>query len=70
MDKCKTCGRELTRDEIGLYKKLFNRAAVEYSCIDCTAEYLGVTTELLRKKIEDFKKWGCTLFSVDGGKTE
>ena len=59
---CKKCGRKLSRDEIGLHKKLFNRAADSYYCISCSAEYFGVTANLLEEKISQFKEMGCTLF--------
>ena len=38
--KCKQCGRILTKDEIGLHKKLYNRGATSYFCIDCSSQYL------------------------------
>lgn len=61
-EKCRECGRPLTRDEIGLHKKLFNRAADSFLCISCSAEYFGVTAGLLEEKIRQFKEMGCTLF--------
>ncbi len=64
-ENCKKCGRLLTRDEIGLHKKLFNRAAVSFLCISCSAEYFGVTPGLLEGKIRQFKEMGCTLFEQD-----
>lgn len=30
--------------------------------MSCSVEYFGVTTELLEKKIRQFKEMGCTLF--------
>lgn len=59
---CKKCGRHLTHNEIGLHKKLFNRGADSFYCIDCCAEYFEVSKELLEKKIVQFKEMGCTLF--------
>lgn len=75
--KCKQCGRILTKDEIGLHKKLYNRGASSYFCIDCSSQYLEIPVPLLQKKIEEFKAMGCTLFrdrsggsiSVPGGST-
>lgn len=61
-ERCKKCGKMLTSDEIGLHKKLFNRAAASFFCIDCSAEYFGVNTGLLEEKIRQFKETGCTLF--------
>ena len=59
---CKNCGREIDRDEIGLTKKLINRGATEFYCIDCLAEKFEVTKEDLEKKIVEFREMGCTLF--------
>ena len=61
--QCYVCGKEnLSKDEIGLTKKLINKKAVSFYCIDCLAEYLEVTTEELLDKLEEFKEEGCTLF--------
>lgn len=61
-NKCKQCGRILTKDEIGFHKKLYNRGAASYFCIDCSSQYLDIPVTLLQKKIEEFKAMGCTLF--------
>ncbi len=63
MDKCIICSKELSGNEIGLTKKLINRGATEFMCIDCLAEKFKVTPERLREKIEEFKESGCLLFS-------
>ena len=42
MDICKICGAELTRDEIGLTKKLINRGATEFMCVPCLARHFEV----------------------------
>ena len=61
--QCYVCGKEnLSKDEIGLTKKLINKKAVTFYCIDCLADYLEVTTEELLDKLEEFKEEGCTLF--------
>ncbi len=62
MSKCKVCGKELSNDEIGLSKKLINRGATEFSCINCLADFFNCDVPLLEKKIEQFKKQGCALF--------
>ena len=59
---CKKCDKELKNLDIALYKKMVNRGATEYLCIDCLGEKLGVTREFLLEKAEIFKKNGCTLF--------
>ena len=59
---CIKCQKPLTKDEIGLHKKLFNRAATEYMCINCISSYIEVPTDILENKITEFKNAGCTLF--------
>ena len=59
---CKKCRKELTHDEIGLHKKLVNRGAKEFLCIECLGDYYSISVDALRKKIEVFKEQGCTLF--------
>lgn len=62
LSRCKECGREISRDEIGLTKKLINRGATEFYCINCLAQKFEVTKEELEKKIAEFREMGCTLF--------
>lgn len=59
---CFSCGRELTSDEIAIYRRMVNRAASEYLCISCFAREFSVTEELICQKIRHFKEMGCTLF--------
>ncbi len=60
---CFACGKkQLSKDEIGLNKKILGREIKQFYCLDCFADYLGVTTEELLAKIEEFKEQGCTLF--------
>lgn len=61
--ECLKCGRELTHDEIALHKKLINRACETFMCKTCLSLHFEVSEELLNKKIEEFKKQGCLLFS-------
>ena len=63
MDYCLTCGKELTPDDIGFYKKMINRGASEFCCVECLSEYYGITTEKAREMIERFREQGCTLFT-------
>ncbi len=62
METCAECGRALTGDEIALTKKLVSRGAQKYLCLRCLAEKFGVSEELLKEKITQFRKMGCTLF--------
>lgn len=60
---CYVCDKEkLTRDEIGLTKKLIDEKSKRFFCIDCLANYLEVNSEVLIEKIEDFKIQGCVHF--------
>lgn len=62
MALCKKCARQLTADEIAVYRRLADMKATEYLCIDCLAEYFGCTVELLEEKIKHFRAMGCFLF--------
>jgi len=63
MATCYVCGKQnLSKDEIGITKKLIDKNTKDFYCIPCLAEYLEVTEEELRDKIEEFKDEGCTLF--------
>lgn len=60
---CYICGKEcLTRNEIGLNKKLIGRNVKKYHCLNCLADYLEVPVDELVERIQDFKDSGCTLF--------
>lgn len=63
-NECQYCHAELSRDEIGLSKKLFETETKKgkYSCMQCMSEMLEVTTDDLKSKIEEFKRQGCKLF--------
>lgn len=61
---CMKCGARLHTDEIALYRKLINRGARKYSCLNCQAEYLNVSREDLEKLIEYYHRTGvCSLFA-------
>jgi predicted nucleic-acid-binding Zn-ribbon protein len=60
---CCFCGKEnLSKNEIGLTKKLLDSDAKRFYCLDCLAKYLEVESMFLLAKIEDFKEQGCLLF--------
>lgn len=61
--KCFVCGKTpLTKDEIGITKKIIDKKATSFYCLTCLADYLEVTEDELLAKIEDFKSEGRTLF--------
>lgn len=60
---CYVCGKSpLSKDEIGLTKKLIDKKSTVFYCLPCLADYLEVTQEELLDKLEEFKNEGCTLF--------
>lgn len=60
---CVSCGMEaLQKNEIGINQKLLGEKTTAYYCMDCLAEYLGVTIQDIEDKIEEFKEQGCKLF--------
>ena len=60
---CVSCGKEaLTKNEIGINKKLLGEDSEIYYCIDCLADYLEVTPQDIYDKIDEFKDEGCKLF--------
>jgi hypothetical protein len=60
---CFVCGKKrLSKNEIGLNKKMIGRGVKQFYCLTCFAEYYGVTSEELLAKTEDFKLQGCVLF--------
>jgi len=62
--ECQYCHAELSRDEIGLNKKLFELETKKgkCSCMQCMSEMLDVAQDELKAKIEEFKRQGCKLF--------
>ena len=56
------CGKALTYNEVGAYKKFVNRGSRQFLCKACLAAKLDVTVEDIDRKIEQFKLQGCTLF--------
>ncbi len=62
-DCCCQCGRPLVPDEVGLSRKLVNRGTTRFWCLRCLAAHYEATEDELRRKIEEFRAMGCTLFS-------
>ena len=60
---CVSCGKtDLTRNELGINKKLLGENMTQFYCLDCLAGYLEVTPQDILDKIEEFKEEGCKLF--------
>ena len=60
---CAYCDKEkLSRNVIGLNKKLIHRQIKRMMCLTCLAAYLETTEEKLKEISEIFKQQGCSLF--------
>ena len=60
---CIKCGKPLESDAIPIYKKLINRGAEEFLCIDCLAEHIGTSRAHIEDLIEYYTESGtCALF--------
>ncbi len=62
MSFCIQCGKNLSYNEIGAYKKFVNRGSQSFLCKKCLAEKLDISIKDIDEKIEQFKRQGCTLF--------
>lgn len=63
LNSCYVCGKEsLSKNEVGLVKKMIDKKSTRFYCLSCLADYFEVTEEELLAKIEEFKEGGCTLF--------
>lgn len=65
-EKCCACGVCVTPDEVAVTKKLVNRGATSFYCVDCLARRFEVTPEDIRERIQYFRQMGCTLFAPNG----
>ncbi|MDD2466406.1 MAG: hypothetical protein PHI97_20590 [Desulfobulbus sp.] len=60
---CAYCGKEkLSKNDIGLNKKLIHPQIERMMCLTCMAAYFETTEEELKEMIERFKQQGCALF--------
>lgn len=63
MAECYVCGKDnLSKNELGIVKKLLGKQEKKTYCLSCLADLLEVTEQELRDKIDEFKSEGCELF--------
>ncbi len=61
--ECCVCFKSpLSKDEIGITKKLIDPDTHHFYCIRCLSEFLECDVDDIYDKIEEFKEEGCTLF--------
>lgn len=60
---CAICEKKfLSKNEIGINKKLLGAQPKKFFCLECLANYLEVDAQDILDKIEEFKNDGCKLF--------
>lgn len=60
---CAYCDKEnLSKNYIGLNKKLIHQQVERMMCLTCMAAYLETTEDELKEMVEGFKRQGCELF--------
>lgn len=62
-EKCYICGKNLSKDDIGINKKLIDEELTKFLCVECLSNDIGVSIEDIKDKIEEFKEEGCKLFN-------
>ena len=61
--RCVSCEKyPLTRNQVGINKKLLDTKSKDFYCLDCLAFYLEVEVQDILDKIKEFKEEGCKLF--------
>lgn len=59
---CIKCGKEVGHYDIAMTKKMINRGATEFYCLECLCERYDMTMERMEELIKRFRDMGCTLF--------
>ena len=61
-NKCKQCGRILTKDEIGLHKKLIIAALTSYFALTAAANILRFPFHFFKRKLKNLRRWDARCF--------
>ena len=73
MSVCVKCGKNLTYNEIGAYRKFVNRGGKDFLCKECLAKRLGLSRASLYRAFEALetagliRREGKTVFVLDRG---
>ena len=55
--ECSSCRKKpLSKDEVGVCKKMLGKGTKKFFCLDCFASYLDTTVEELNEKIENSRR--------------
>jgi len=60
--QCEHCKKDLSTNEVGISLRLMGRNGKKFLCRECLAQELKVDTEVIDRKIEQFRQQGCPLF--------
>lgn len=61
---CKECGAKLTTDDVGAYRKFWDRDGSDFLCVPCLCKKLRCSEPYLRERIDFLRQNGCALFSA------
>lgn len=59
---CVYCQVKLSKNEIGLNRKLIHRQIERMMCLSCMAAHFETTEDELKEMIDRLKRQGCSLF--------
>ena len=60
---CSECKAKLTSDDIGAYRKFWDRDGSDFLCVPCLCGKLKCSEAYLRERIEFLRQNGCALFA-------
>lgn len=59
---CVQCGAKLTADDLGAFRKFWDRESDEILCVPCLCGKLKCEEPFLRERIEFLRQAGCAFF--------
>ena len=60
---CVQCGVLLTADDVGAFRRFWDRQSPDLLCVPCLCEKLKCSEDYLRARIEFLRANGCAMFS-------